>query len=160
MALAAIGWADGQLHPEEADAIVRTALEEGLELDEVAEIEEATKAPITMGQVDLSKLTKEDRLFIYAVASWMTRLDGETSDKEVDALAKLGDVLKIPEKPRQHADIIVQEVMQLPDGDSPARYDLPKVRQIITERLAEARRLRAEAAAQQPPAGKGGSKDD
>src|SRR5262249_21185453 len=33
LALAAVGWADGKLDEEEADAIVRTALEEGLELD-------------------------------------------------------------------------------------------------------------------------------
>src|SRR5206468_12674692 len=39
IALAAIGWADGKLDSEEADAIVRTALEEGLAIDEISEIE-------------------------------------------------------------------------------------------------------------------------
>ena len=52
LALAAVGWADGQLDQEEADAIVRTALEEGLEIDEIAEIEEATKNPIDIGVID------------------------------------------------------------------------------------------------------------
>ena len=47
LALAAIGWADGKLDEEEADAIVRTALEEGLELEEIGEIEERrVEAPI------------------------------------------------------------------------------------------------------------------
>ena len=53
IALAAIGWSDGQLDEEEADAIVRTALEEGLELEEIEEIEEATKQPIDMGVIDM-----------------------------------------------------------------------------------------------------------
>src|SRR5687767_6810604 len=102
IALAAIGWADGKLDPEEADAIVRTALEEGLELEEIAEIEDATKNPVDMGVIDRSNMTKADRLFVYAVASWMTRLDGDMSDAEVEALAKLGAALKVPEAPRAH----------------------------------------------------------
>ena len=100
-----------------------------------------------MGDIDLTKLTKEDRLFIYAVASWMSRIDGDISPPEVAALDKLGQVLKIPEKPRLHADAIALEVAALPQGNSPSRYDLPRVRTLISERLAEARRLRAEAAA-------------
>src|SRR4051812_13333125 len=89
LALAAIGWADGKLDAEEADAIVRTALEEGLELEEIAEIEEATKQPIGLETIDRSQMSKADRLFVYAVASWMTRLDGEIHEKEQAALASL-----------------------------------------------------------------------
>ena len=146
MALAAVGWADGKYQQDEADALVRTALEEGLDVEDIAELEESIKSPVSMGSIDLSKLTKEDRLFIYAVASWMIRIDGDTAPAEAAALAKLGDTLKIPEKPRMHADAIAREVAALPEGDSPARFDLPRVRKLIGERLAEARRLRAEAA--------------
>src|SRR5215831_7813396 len=97
IALAAIGWADGKLDSEEADAIVRTALDEGLELEEITEIEEATKHPVEIGVIDRAKLSKEDRLFVYAVASWITRLDGTVDAKEIDALSKLADALKVPE---------------------------------------------------------------
>ena len=76
IALAAVGWADGHLDQAEADAIVRTALEEGLDIDEIAEIEEATKNPVDIGVIDRKNLSKEDRLFVYGVASWITRLDG------------------------------------------------------------------------------------
>src|SRR6187397_3541796 len=106
IALAAIGWSDGQLDEEEADAIVRTALEEGLELEEIEEIEEATKQPIDMGVIDRSHLSKEDRLFVYAVASWMTRLDGKMTAGELDALAKLGGALGISDVARSQADSI------------------------------------------------------
>src|SRR6187551_4114034 len=96
VALAAVGWADGKLDQEEADAIVRTALEEGLDIAEIAEIEAATKQPIDLGVIDRKNLSKEDRLFVYGVACWLTRLDGMVSAAEQTALAQLGETLKVP----------------------------------------------------------------
>jgi len=144
IALAAIGWADGHLDQEEADAIVRTALEEGLDIDEISEIEAATKKPVDIGVIDRKNMSKQDRLFVYAVASWMTRLDGQVTNTELDALRKLGDALKVPDKPRQHADAIAQEVVGLSDDDRPARYDLVALRRIIGERLEAAHRAKAD----------------
>jgi uncharacterized membrane protein YebE (DUF533 family) len=146
LALAAIGWADGKMDPDEADAIVRTATDEGLSLEEIQEIEEATRNKIDMiATLDRGAMSKEDRLFVYAVASWMVRLDGKSTEEELTALTRLGELLKIPEKPRAHADAIAQEIAALPDGDRPLRYDLGKLRSVIAERLHEAQRLRAEA---------------
>jgi uncharacterized membrane protein YebE (DUF533 family) len=143
LALAAIGWSDGKLDDDEADAIVRTAVEEGLELDEIAEIEKATKAPLDLAVIDRGSLSKDDRLFVYAVAAWMVRLDGVIDDREQAALRRLGDLLKIPERPREHADAIAREIAELPEGDRPSRYDLPRLRHTIHERLRHAQRLRA-----------------
>jgi uncharacterized membrane protein YebE (DUF533 family) len=143
IALAAIGWADGKLDGEEADAIVRTALEEGLELEEIEEIENATKNPVEIGVIDRAKLSKEDRLFVYAVASWMTRLDGTVDAKETEALGKLAEALKVPEGPRTAADRIAQDIALLPDGDRVSRFDLPKLRKVIAERLEESARRKA-----------------
>jgi len=140
IALAAIGWADGNLDSEEADAIVRTALDEGLELDEIEEIEKATKAPVELGVIDRSALSKEDRLFVYAVASWMTRLDGSVDAKELAALEKLGDTLKVPDGARRSADGIAQEIALLPEGDRPLRFDLPRLRRVIAARLEESQK--------------------
>ncbi|HET7544635.1 MAG TPA: DUF533 domain-containing protein [Polyangiaceae bacterium] len=134
LALAAVGWADGRLDQDEADAIVRTALEEGLDLEDIAAIEEATKHPIDIGVIDRTNLSKEDRLFVYAVASWMTRLDGVVTVAEQGVLAKLGEALKIPERPRAAADGIAQDVANSSD-DRPARFDLLALRRIIGERL-------------------------
>ncbi len=148
LALAAIGWADGKLDEEEADAIVRTALEEGLEIEEIAEIEAATKSPVDLATIDRSTMSKADRLFVYAVASWMTRLDGEVHEKESAALTKLGELLKIPARPREHADAIALEIASLAEGDRPHRYDLKQLRVTLGDRLAEAQRLRAAAGEQ------------
>lgn len=142
IALAAIGWADGHLDPDEADAIVRTAMEEGLELEEIGEIDAATKQRVDLTAIDIHEMSKADRLFVYAVASWMTRLDGVVGAAEALALDQLGESLKIPKPPRVHADAIAQEIAELPEGDRPDRYDLRTLRRTIQERLDEAHAAR------------------
>jgi uncharacterized membrane protein YebE (DUF533 family) len=144
VALAAIAWADGQLDPDEADAIVRTAADEGLSLQEMAAIEEATQRRIDFEVIDRSGLSKQDRLFVYAVACWIARMDRHVTDAEKSALAKLGERLGIPERPRAQADAIAREIAELPDGDRPARYDLAALRRVIGERLRRAQQARSQ----------------
>ncbi|HEY8041829.1 MAG TPA: hypothetical protein VIF15_18625 [Polyangiaceae bacterium] len=142
LALAAIAWSDGQLEGDEADAIVRAAVDEGLSLEAIADIEEATKSRIDLGVIDRSGLKKEDRLFVYAVACWIARIDGHVTAQESDALAKLGERLGIPERPRVYAEAIAREVAEMPEGDRPARYDLAALRRILGERLKDAQAAR------------------
>ena len=145
VALAAVGWADGKLDQDEADAIVRAAAEEGLELEEIAEIEAATKSHIDLGVIDRKSLSKEDRLYVYGVAVWIARMDGVVSDEEKAALKQLGEQLKVPDRPREIVDRIVEDVAELTGDSRPSRYDLHTLRAIIAERLAaaEARRNQA-----------------
>ena len=135
LALAAVGWADGKLDADEADAIVRAAVDEGLELEEIASIEEATSSKVDLGVVDRAAMSKSDRLFVYAVACWIARMDGKVTPEEASTLATLGERLGVPEKPRATAEAIAREVAEMPEGDRPARYDLPAVRRLIGERL-------------------------
>lgn len=142
IALAAIGWADGKLDPDEADAIVRAALDEGLTLDEINEIESATKAPVSLDFIDRSFMGKDDRLFVYAMATWIARIDGKITAEETEALGKLGDLLGVPARPRAAAQTLVDEIAA--EGDKPYRYDLARLKKTITERLLEAERARLE----------------
>jgi uncharacterized membrane protein YebE (DUF533 family) len=142
VALAAIGWADGKLDTNEADAIVRCALEEGLDLEDIEVIEKATKDPVDVGDIDISKMSKADRLFVYAVGSWIVRIDGHVADEEKSALEKLGVALKIPEKPRAHAVKIAEEIGELGESEEPAFYNLPKLRRTLKHRLNQARKMR------------------
>ena len=135
LALAAIAWADGKLDPDEADAIVRAAVERGLDLAEIEAIEAATKEPIDLGTLDRSALTKPDRVFVYAIACWIARLDGRVTEGESKALAELGERLGIPERPRALAEALAREIAELPEGDRPHRYDLERLRAAIGERL-------------------------
>ena len=142
IALAAVGWADGKLDQDEADAIVRAAVEEGLELEEISAIEEATKNPVDIGSIDIGSMGKEDRLFVYAVGSWITRVDGVVADAEQKALEQLGNALKIPQRPRELADDIAVAIGELGGSDEPAFYNLPKLRRTLRTRLREAQKLR------------------
>lgn len=145
IALAAVGWADGKLDPDEADAIVRAAVDEGLELSDIEEIEEATKKPVNIGIVD-QKLSKEDRLYVYGIAAWIAKMDGVVTDDESSALGRLAGALKIPERPREIVMKIVQDIAALSGDNRPARYDLVELRRVIGERLkaAQAKRVEAE----------------
>ena len=138
VALAAVGWADGQLDADEADAIVRAAVEEGLDLEAINEIEAATKTRVDLGVIDRKGLSKEDRLYVYGVAVWIARMDGVVSDTERAALTQLADALKVPEHPRTVVDRIVDSVAQQSGDARPARYDLIALRRIIGERVASA----------------------
>lgn len=148
VALAAVAWADGTLEPDEADAIVRAAVDEGLPLEEIAEIEDATRTKVDLGALDRTGLGKEDRLFVYAMACWIARLDGQVTPAEAKTLAGLGERLGIPERPRAHAEAAAREVAEMPEGDRPARYDLVALRRILGERLKT-----AQAATGRPTAG-------
>src|SRR4051812_337471 len=143
LALAAIAWADGRLDPEEADAIVRAAVEAGLELEQIGEIEAATRERIEPGTIDRSALTKENRLFVYAIACWIAKLDNEVTEEESAALTALAERLGVPEKPRAYAEQIAQEIAALPEGDRPARYDLSKLRDTLGDRLRKAQEARS-----------------
>jgi uncharacterized membrane protein YebE (DUF533 family) len=141
VALAAVGWADGKLDQDEADAIVRAALDEGLSLEEIGEIEAATKKPVELHAVE-QRLSKEDRLYVYGLARWITRMDGVVTDAENAALTRLGETLKIPERPREIVEKVVEDVAKLSGDDRPAQYDLLALRRILAERLAAAQARR------------------
>ena len=141
VALAAVGWADGKLDQNEADAIVRAALDEGLELEEIGEIEKATKNPVDLAVVERG-LSKEDRLYVYGIARWIARIDGVVSAAEEAVLQKLGDQLKVPVRPREIVERIVEDVAAASGDDRPAEYDLPALRRILAERLAAAQARR------------------
>ena len=133
LALAAVGWADGHLDPDEADAVVKAALEEGLELKEIEAIEAATKEPTTLGQLDLTGLTRSDRLYIYGVGSWMTRLDQEITADETAMLGQIASQLGLDETERADTDIAVAKIAYLSEDERPFGYDLKALRNLLAE---------------------------
>lgn len=135
VALAAVAWADGRLDADEADALVRAAADEGLDLDALEAIERATREPPSLSSLASTKLTREERAYVYALAAWIAHLDATVTAGEARALATLGETLGVPERLRARAELVVAEVAALPDGDRPARYDLSEVRKRLGERL-------------------------
>lgn len=135
IALAAVAWADGKIEPDEADAIVRAAIDSGLDLDEVAEVEAAAAAPVKLSALEVPAMSKEDRVFVYGIACWIAEIDGELNDAESRIINQLGEMLGVPEKLRARAEALVHETAALPEDIRPARYDLEKLRAAIVERL-------------------------
>jgi uncharacterized membrane protein YebE (DUF533 family) len=135
VALAAVAWADGKVDPDEADAIVRAAVDCGLELDEISEIESATKTKIDLGAIERGPLSKQDRMFVYAIACWIAQLDGLVTEEEQATISALGETLGVPERARRVSEKLAKEIAALPEGDRPARYDLDKLRARIGDRL-------------------------
>lgn len=140
IALAAVGWADGQLTRQAADAILRTAAEEGLDIDSLQKLEEAVKNRVDVGVVDRMNMSKSDRLFVYAVASWIATIDGEASVRTQETLEQLAKALGVPEAPRQRADEILREIAS--EADRPDRFELRTLRETLDQRLDAARAAR------------------
>jgi len=133
--LAAIGWADGHLDPDEAAGILRAAQESGLSAEDLAEIERATKQRKALETVDREKLSTLERSFVYATAIWLVRLDGKVAVEERLALKTFGDLLGLPDVMRMDASSAAKEIAQLPSGDRPDRYDFNRLRSCLVERL-------------------------
>jgi hypothetical protein len=127
LALAAIGWADGSLQRIEAVGLLRAAKEAGLEGADLAAIETATKSKITLDDADLSGMSEWDQVLTYALAAWFAQLDGVVSTSEVSTLDALGDKFHMTEGTRKRAAAAAYDIVCLPEGGRPERYDFTKL---------------------------------
>ncbi|MEM1413779.1 MAG: hypothetical protein AAGH15_02700, partial [Myxococcota bacterium] len=127
----AVGWADGNLDADEADAIVAAALDAGYTLEEVADIEAATKAPTTVAKLSFDALTAAERAFVFSVGVWVSALDGERSFAELRVLGELGDALGLDGAAQAAADERVLEVARRSEDHRPGRFDLGTLREIV-----------------------------
>lgn len=135
LALAAIGWIDGSLQKVEAIGLLRAAKEAGLEGDDLAEIEKATKEKISLDAADVSGMTEWEQVLTYALAAWFAQLDGVVSTSEHSSLLALGDKLGLAQPLRKRAAVAANDIACLPDGGRPERYDFTKLAARLKERM-------------------------
>jgi uncharacterized membrane protein YebE (DUF533 family) len=133
VALAAVAGADGKVDPDEVAALERAARENGVDDAGLAAIHASARSGVDA--VDLSGVAEGERLFVYAMAYWMSRIDGDLSEDEDAVLARLGQKLGLADEPRMNAEAAVDEVAALPAGARPDRFDLDRLRVLLTERL-------------------------
>ncbi len=124
LALAAVGWSDDKLEKDEADAICHAARECGVDGGDLDTVKAATQKKVELTAIKSMTLDPEERLFVYAMATWLARIDGVVMPEEKDALVKLGDVLRLADGDRTKASAASFAVGQLSDGERPSRYDL------------------------------------
>jgi hypothetical protein len=91
LALAALGWADGELDENEGIALLRAARSSGIEGDDLAQIEAATRENTSLGALPISRMTRGDRTLTYALAVWLVRLDGVVTPEEKTSLRDPGE---------------------------------------------------------------------
>jgi hypothetical protein len=135
LALAAVAWADGTLDKDEGDALLRVAREAGLAPDEIAELEEATRAPFPLAKLSTAQLSRGARVLVYALATWLARLDNVVTPEEKDSLVALGKTLELPDGIRTRASAAAFEVASLPAGDRPDRYDFQALKGRLAAKL-------------------------
>jgi tellurite resistance protein len=135
LALATVAWADGDLAPEERAGILSAARSAGYSEEDVAYLSNTIDTPCELSSLSLRKLSALDRVFVYATAEWLARLDGNVDQSEVDALKKLGDFMKVSEEARANARQAVLDIARLPTGAKPDRYDLVKLREVLEQNL-------------------------
>lgn len=126
VALAAVAWADGRMSKDEATGLVTAAKRYGLEGDDLAKVEKATKEKVDLASFDASGLSTWDRLLTYGFASWLSRLDGAQGGMEIDSLRTLAKKLEstdVTDFKLRSAAATAFDVAVLPQGQRPERYD-------------------------------------
>ena len=121
-ALAAIVWADGVVTDSEADALVGAARASGLTGVDLDEVRAATKKRVGLDRVKTLELGGDERIFVYAIAAWLTRADGTVTAEETEALGQLGDIFELSDDDRACA-IATSEALDTygVNGDKSAR---------------------------------------
>jgi hypothetical protein len=141
LALAAVGMADGAASDAELEALVHAAEESGIEGAELEEIKTAARTSKgNFKEVGKLKLTPEERLFAYGIATWLVRIDGMVMPEEKMALMKLGDALCLADGDRTRASTASYRVWELDPTVRPARFDLGALADRIRQALAESLR--------------------
>jgi uncharacterized membrane protein YebE (DUF533 family) len=129
-ALAAVASADGKIDDDERVALERAAESHGIDADAIA-----AAAHGGVDALDLSGVEASERLFVYAMAYWMSRIDGDLTEDEDAVLARLGQKLSLADEPRMNAEAAVDEVAALPAGSRPDKFDLDRLHALLAAKL-------------------------
>lgn len=136
--LLAVGWADGSLDPQERDAVLHAARASGVEPTDFADIERAAETPVELGAVDISRLSRRDRFYVYAMARWIAAVNGTITEHEDAMLHVLAFVLGLSARGRAQMDDAVRDLLSSPEAGQPTRFDLHGLRSAISARVAAA----------------------
>lgn len=98
LALAAICWADGEVQPEEAAAMMEAVRTCGLNAADQEAVEAALVQPVDLDSLGKLELSEDERLFAYAIGAWLANADGVVYAAELKALERVGTLLGLSER--------------------------------------------------------------
>lgn len=133
--LLAIGWIDGELAPEERDSILAAAKQAGLEPQQIDALAAMAATPVAFTDMDFSDMDLEQRLFVYAVASWVAQVDEKVTGDERAALHAIATLLGLTGRGRTMMDATVDKLRST--ADAPARLDLAGLRDRVSDTIRE-----------------------
>jgi hypothetical protein len=139
VALAAVGWADGKMSEDEAKALVHAAQESGVTGPDLDAVMRVTIEKVDLKSVKVLTLTPRERVYVYAIATWLARIDGVVMPEEREMLAELGNFLKLADGDRTRASAASFAIEQLAEESRPSRFDLvglaAKLQQVMAPTL-------------------------
>ncbi|NLY94090.1 MAG: TerB family tellurite resistance protein [Myxococcales bacterium] len=140
IALAAIAWADERMSRREAEGLLRAAREGGLDGDDLEAVRRATESPVGVSDFDASGMSEWERGLTYALACWLSRVDGHTNAEEADTLERLGDALDFPKSKRAAAYSAAFDIACLEGGNKPEKFDFARLVEHLAQKLPSLRR--------------------
>jgi hypothetical protein len=135
LAITAVAWADGLLRARETKALLRAAQECGLQAEDLAAVEGAVRDGVSLDDVDLSGLSGWDRAVTYAIAYWLAKVDGVVNTEELEHLRTLRARLELPQPKLDAAASAAFDVVCLPGGHRPDKYDFQALATRLREKL-------------------------
>lgn len=135
LAISAVAWADGSIEPREAAGLRQAAKQLLSDPSDVAEVERALAARVTLDEVETVRMNRPTRLFTYATCVWMAEVDGRTpSAAEQSTLQLLGDRLGLSALARERAQSVVRGIAA---RSAPGSFDLLELRSRLSVGLSQ-----------------------
>lgn len=134
LALSAVAWADGKLDASEAEGVRRSATQLSLSGSDLADVEAALKAPMTLDHVETVRMNRLTRLFTYAASCWIAEIDGAVSEHESQVLSLLGDRLGLSAVARERARTAAQTLAKQAGAQD---FDILKLRSQLSAGLSQ-----------------------
>jgi uncharacterized tellurite resistance protein B-like protein len=125
VALSSVIGADGKVHEAETSELLRAAEHEGLTKEDLQAVQAASLSPLDPGTLD-----HDERLFVYAIAYWLARVDGEMTEAEDKVITGIGKQLELADGERMGAEGLVDEI-----AATAKSFDLTRLRKTIGPRL-------------------------
>ncbi len=137
LALVAVAWADGKVDPAEAAGIRGAAQQLGLSADDLKVVEAALGREFSMNEVETVHMNRHTRLFTYAAATWIARIDGGIAGAEEAVLMLLADRLGLSQVARENAKTVAHGLRVGPPSNRPGGFDLVALKSRLSAGLSQ-----------------------
>ncbi len=138
VALAAIAWADGEVAPEETEALLGAASASGLSGADLEAVEAATKTPVPLERLTSLSFDGDERLFVYSVALWLIEADGVITPEETAAMDALARAMNLSDEDRDLVTAAALGTMGIDDEGEAGGRDLVTLAREIARSAREA----------------------